>query len=100
MPAAPRSMLFVSGEKPERFPKAMAAGADLVCIDLEDAVHPDRKSQAREAALAFAAQERDGAGPQLALRLNCVRTREGLADATALAASGARLDWLLLPKVE
>ena len=30
-------MLFVSGEKPERFPKAVAAGADLVCVDLEDA---------------------------------------------------------------
>lgn len=100
MTAAPRSMLFVSGEKPERFPKAMAAGADLVCIDLEDAVHPDRKAQAREAAFAFAAQERDPRGAQLALRLNALRTREGLADATALAASGARLDWLLLPKVE
>ena len=42
----PRSMLFVSGEKVERFAKAMAAGADLVCIDLEDAVHPDRKAEA------------------------------------------------------
>ena len=45
-------MLFVSGEKPERFPKAVAAGADLVCIDLEDAVQPARKAEARERVLA------------------------------------------------
>ncbi len=45
---SPRSMLFVSGENAERFPKAMGAGADLVCIDLEDAVHADRKQSARE----------------------------------------------------
>ena len=47
----PRSMLFVSGEKVERFAKAMAAGSDLVCIDLEDAVHPDRKAEARSQVL-------------------------------------------------
>ena len=47
---APRSMLFVSGEKAERFDKAVAAGADLVCIDLEDAVRPELKQAAREQA--------------------------------------------------
>ena len=44
-------MLVVSGEKAERFPKAMSAGADVVCIDPEDAVHPDRKAAARSAVL-------------------------------------------------
>lgn len=101
MTATPRSMLFVSGEKPERFAKALAAGADLVCIDLEDAVHPQHKAQARAAALAFAAS-RDPAAPgaKLALRLNGLRTPDGLADVAALAASSVRLDFLLLPKVE
>jgi citrate lyase beta subunit len=97
---APRSMLFVSGEKPDRFAKALASGADLVCIDLEDAVHPGAKAQAREAAFAFAAGRPAGAGVPLAIRLNGLRTREGLADIAALVASGARLDALLLPKVE
>ncbi len=40
MTAAPRSYLFVPGHRPERFPKALAAGADAVIIDLEDAVAP------------------------------------------------------------
>ena len=94
-------MLFVSGEKPERFPKALAAGADLVCIDLEDAVHPARKPQARRDALAFAAQRETLHGAcRLAVRLNGLRTPEGLADAEALIASGVRLDAVLLPKVE
>mgnify|MGYP003680321227 CR=1 FL=1 len=38
-----RSLLFVPGSRPERFEKAIGAGADLVCIDLEDAVLPDDK---------------------------------------------------------
>lgn len=101
MQEIPRSVLFVSGEKPERFAKALASGADLVCIDLEDAVHPGRKTQARQDALAFAAQYRRGTGEaKLALRVNALRTREGLADVAALAQCGAHLDWLLLPKVE
>lgn len=94
-------MLFFSGEKPERFAKALAAGADLVCIDLEDAVHPQHKAQARAAALAFAeAHAASASGTRLALRLNGLRTAEGLADMAALAASKARPDFLLLPKVE
>ena len=42
-----RSILFVPGDKPERYGKALAAGADAVCIDLEDAVPSARKAQAR-----------------------------------------------------
>lgn len=97
----PRSMLFVSGEKPERFPKALAAGADLVCIDLEDAVHPDRKAEARAAVFTFSAQHVAAAGqPLLAVRLNNLRTEEGLKDVLTLINSGVTLDFLVLPKVE
>lgn len=97
----PRSMLFVSGEKVERFPKAMAAGADLVCIDLEDAVHPDRKQEARATVLGWLkARPAAEAGPRVALRLNGLRTAHGLRDVIALVDSGVQIDWLLLPKVE
>lgn len=97
----PRSLLFVSGEKTERFPKAFAAGADLVCIDLEDAVHPDRKRTAREAVFAWLkANPRPSDGRGVALRLNGLRTADGLRDVLALIESGVHLDWLLLPKVE
>lgn len=92
-------MLFVSGERAERFPKAMAAGADLVCIDLEDAVHPDRKAQARAEVLAWLAA-RSAGGPPVALRINALRTAAGFQDIAALVASAVKVDWLLLPKVE
>jgi citrate lyase beta subunit len=97
----PRSMLFVSGEKVERFAKAMAAGADLVCIDLEDAVHPDRKAEARGQVLGWlktTSRPADACG--IALRLNGLRTLEGIRDVLALVESGVAVDWLLLPKTE
>ena len=96
-------MLFVSAERVERIAKALAAGADLVCIDLEDAVHPARKQEARTAVLQWLKEHRPSrtdSGAEVALRLNGVRTTEGLRDLLALIDSGVELDWLLLPKVE
>lgn len=49
MSAAPRSYLFVPGDRPERFDKAWASNADAVILDLEDAVAPERKAAARAA---------------------------------------------------
>ena len=46
-----RTVLFFPASAPSRYPKAVATGADAVCIDLEDAVAPDAKDQAREAAM-------------------------------------------------
>ena len=46
---APRSYLFVPGNRPDRFAKAAASGVDVVVIDLEDAVPPDEKKVARAA---------------------------------------------------
>jgi citrate lyase subunit beta/citryl-CoA lyase len=43
----PRSYLFVPGDRPERFPKAVASGADVVIFDLEDSVAPFKKHAAR-----------------------------------------------------
>lgn len=42
-----RSMLFVPGDRPDRFDKAAVSGADAVVLDLEDAVEPDAKCRAR-----------------------------------------------------
>ena len=61
-----RSILFVPGDKPERYGKALAAGADAVCIDLEDAVPSARKAQARGEVVEFL--ERWGGG-------TCMRSR-------------------------
>jgi len=43
-----RSLLFVPGDRPERFDKALNSGAHRIIIDLEDAVSPERKSAARD----------------------------------------------------
>jgi len=94
-----RSLLFVPGSRPDRFGKAVAAGADGVIIDLEDAVLPDDKAGARADTLAWLGAWR---GHHLGLRINSPRTAAGCADLAALAASGAtaRADFLVVPKAE
>lgn len=91
-----RSLLFVPGTRPDRFGKALDAGADAVCIDLEDAVPPADKGEARAAALAFLTEPRTA---RVGLRINGVRTLEGLKDLVALVESQARPDFLMIPKV-
>ncbi len=86
------SLLFVPGTRPERFAKALASGAGLVCIDLEDAVPADGKAAARAAAVAAIA-------PGIAVRINQVTTRDGLADLLALA-EAVTLPPVFVPKVE
>jgi citrate lyase subunit beta/citryl-CoA lyase len=46
--ARARSFLFVPASRPERFAKALQAGADCIVLDLEDAVAPDQKAAARD----------------------------------------------------
>jgi citrate lyase subunit beta/citryl-CoA lyase len=78
----------------------MVAGADAVCIDLEDAVLIERKQVAREQVLGWLSQKQASERPAIALRINALRTLEGLRDVLALHESGVHLDWLLVPKVE
>jgi citrate lyase subunit beta/citryl-CoA lyase len=86
-------LLFVPGDRPERYAKALASGADGAIIDLEDAVAPSAKPMARHAArLSFAA------GLDAFVRINPSNTPEGRADIGELA--GIPLRGVLLPKVE
>ncbi len=94
-----RSLLFVPGSRPERIAKALAAGADGVCADLEDAVAPDGKDEAREAVLSALAAPRSAGAPRLGFRINSPRTRAGLADLAAYAQGDGRADFLMIPKV-
>ena len=92
-----QSILFVPGNRPERFAKALAADADLICIDLEDAVQADAKRDARTAVLACLAER---GADRIAVRINGLTTRDGLADLLALAEAPVRPRLLFLPKVE
>ncbi|WP_250527316.1 CoA ester lyase [Caballeronia sp. GAWG2-1] len=51
------SLLFVPGDRPERFDKALKSGAHAIIIDLEDAVAPTAKAQARTAIASWASAE-------------------------------------------
>jgi citrate lyase subunit beta/citryl-CoA lyase/(S)-citramalyl-CoA lyase len=86
----------VPGARPDRFEKALASGADAVCIDLEDAVAPDQKTAARADALAFLESAPKDAA--LGLRINALTDRDGFKDAAALADTGARPAFVMIPK--
>lgn len=78
-----RSLLFVPGSRPERFSKALNAGADMICIDLEDAVLPSDKKSARMSVIDFIANcER---ADEVCVRINPVDTDNGKADLKALS---------------
>jgi len=94
-----RCLLFVPGSRPERYAKAVATGADQVCIDLEDAVAPADKESARASLFAFLA-ELPQTRSEIGLRINPLSTELGQADLKALAASGLKPAFVMLPKVE
>jgi citrate lyase subunit beta/citryl-CoA lyase len=94
--ALPRSYLFVPGNRPERFEKAHAAGADAVILDLEDAVQPDEKPAARAAVLA--AVSGDASRPAW-VRINGSDTSWFDEDVAALAGQPG-VAGIVLPKAE
>lgn len=89
---AARSFLFVPGDRPERFDKAAAAGADVVIIDLEDAVGAEHKASAREAAVAWL-----GRGGAACVRVNATDSPEHEADLAALGGADGLMA-VVLPK--
>jgi citrate lyase subunit beta/citryl-CoA lyase len=88
-----RSYLFVPADRTERLPKALATAADVVVVDLEDAVAPDAKDRARDA-LAAAQFPHD----RVMVRVNAVGTEWLEADIHAVKALGVRD--VMLPKSE
>ncbi|MFL6194101.1 MAG: HpcH/HpaI aldolase/citrate lyase family protein [Thermoanaerobaculia bacterium] len=94
-----RSLLMTCALHPHQYGRARECGADIGTIDLEDGVPPSMKEAARQVALPILAGEaREGFSR--ALRINSLRTEEGLRDLLAVIESDARPDILFLPKVE
>ena len=48
-----RTFIFAPGLKPEMYPKALACGTDIVCVELEDGIAPKDKDEAREKGMAL-----------------------------------------------
>lgn len=91
-----RSILFLPASNPRAVEKARWLDADMVILDLEDAVKTEDKDMARAAAIAAVAK---GFGDRVcAVRLNAYDSETGRKDADALASSA--VDVLILPKVE
>jgi citrate lyase subunit beta/citryl-CoA lyase len=93
----PTLLLFVPGDRPDRFAKALESGASGAILDREDAVAPDRKSVAREAVRAFLATAPDLS--RAAVRMNPPAGDDGRADLAMLAA-GPRPAAVLVPKAD
>jgi citrate lyase subunit beta/citryl-CoA lyase len=93
---APRTALFLPASNPRAIAKARTLDADMVILDLEDAVRDDAKAEARAAAVAAVAE---GFGHRLcAIRINGIESGEHAADLDAVAASIC--DFVVVPKVE
>jgi (S)-citramalyl-CoA lyase len=97
---ARRSFIFAPGIRPDMFPKALKCGTDIVCVDLEDAIAPEDKERARH--LAFS-EFQIAQGPQRVeriIRINCLRTLEGMLDVQALFRAATPVEAIMLPKVK
>lgn len=94
-----RSKLFVPGSRPALFEKAAASQADVVCLDLEDAVAPPDKDKARDAIVA-ALNDVDWGSKLVTVRVNGLETHWCYRDVIALVEKGGeRLDAIMIPKV-
>ena len=94
-----RSFIFSPGLKPEMFPKALASGADIVCVELEDGIAPKDKAAARRLAMALFEQPQADDGVERIVRINCLREQFGLEDVQAVLATDTPPPALMLPKV-
>ncbi|AXR78855.1 HpcH/HpaI aldolase/citrate lyase family protein [Natrarchaeobaculum sulfurireducens] len=96
-----RSVLFTPGDRPEMLRKAADSGADVIVFDLEDAVSPDRKGEARTTVREVLSDSAFDPDCEVCVRLNASSEAFGddlavlLEDSTSL-----RLDSVMLPKVE
>jgi len=92
-----RSMLYMPGSNARALEKGRALACDSLIMDLEDAVAPDAKEQARDQIVSALAEGGYGSR-EIIVRTNGLDTQWGYQDIAAAAVSGA--DAVLLPKVE
>jgi citrate lyase subunit beta/citryl-CoA lyase len=94
---APTTYLFVPGNRPERFDKALASGADAIILDLEDAVLPEGKDAARGSVSGWLGSHRE-ALDRVVVRINGAGTPWFDHDLALLSGAGVRL--AMVPKSE
>ncbi|RLM67737.1 CoA ester lyase [Halorubrum sp. Atlit-26R] len=109
---ARRSLLFSPGDSPDLMRKAPGAGADVICFDLEDAVAPGRKDEARAAVREVLADPSFDPDAEVCVRLTAEApaadldgvlrggSEDGTGDGPGGGTDDVRLDAVMLPKVE
>ena len=97
-PRLHRSELAVPGSAPGMFEKAATSKADVVFLDLEDAVAPDDKEQARKNIIQ-ALNDIDWGKKTMTLRINGLDTHYCYRDVVDVVEACPRLDTILIPKV-
>lgn len=97
VPKPRRSALYLPASNEKAIAKARTLSCDVVILDLEDAVAPDMKAAAREAAVA-AVREGGFGSRELVVRVNALATEWGAADCAAIRQVAP--DAVLLPKVD
>ncbi|HLI11047.1 MAG TPA: CoA ester lyase [Alphaproteobacteria bacterium] len=97
-PRLNRSELAVPGSNPKLFEKAAASAADIVFLDLEDAVAPDEKEQARKNVIQ-AINDIDWGAKTLSLRINGLDTHYMYRDLVDVLEQTERLDLIMIPKI-
>jgi (S)-citramalyl-CoA lyase len=98
-PRPRRSFIFTPGLKPEMFSKALASGADMVCIELEDGIAPKDKEEARIKALKLFETPQAVDGIERIVRINSMRERFGIEDVLAVLSTDTPPPSLMMPKV-
>ena len=98
-PRPRRSFIFTPGLKPDMYPKALASGADIVCVELEDGIAPKDKAEAREKALALFELPQADDGVERIVRINSMRERFGVEDVNAVLITDTPPPALMMPKV-
>lgn len=99
VPRPRRSFIFTPGLRPDMYPKALASGADIVCVELEDGIAPQDKDAARQHALALFEHPQADDGIERIVRINSMRERFGIEDVHAILATRTPPPALMMPKV-
>ena len=95
-----RSFIFCPGNRPDMIPKALSSKADMVCIDLEDAIIPDHKSIARIETVKAFDNLSIPKGVETLIRINDVNSQDGIEDIEAILNTNITVSGLMLPKIQ
>ncbi len=91
-----RSLLFIPGDSERKLARALTTDADAIILDLEDAVAPKRKAEARRQVADLLLHRKEGRAQQVWVRINALDTDAAALDLAAVAHAGP--DGIMLPK--